>query len=148
MQVALGEYQAQGQVVFAGRIPHDQAPAYLNAADVLLSPHLPMPDGRPFIGSPTKLFEYMAMAKAIVASRLDQLEKVLSHNETALLVEPGNAEELAAILLAASNPELRDRLGRNARLAAIEKHTWKMNAANILASTGLRCAVRPVAAAD
>jgi len=149
MQAALSEYEAQGRVVFAGRIPHDQAPAYLNAADVLLSPHVPMPDGQPFIGSPTKLFEYMAMGKAIIASRLDQLEKVLRHNETALLVEPGNAEELgAAILLAASNPELRDRLGRRARLAAVEKHTWKMNAANVLSATGLRSAVHPVAAAD
>ena len=140
-QAALSEYVAQGRVVFAGRIPHDEAPAYLNAADVLLSPHVPMPDGRPFIGSPTKLFEYMAMGKPIVASRLDQLEKVLRHNETALLVEPGNAEELAAaIRLAASNPELRERLGRRARLAAVEKHTWKMNAANVLSATGVCCA--------
>ena len=137
MRTALREYEAQGRVVFTGQIPHDEAPAHLNAADVLLSPHVPMPDGQPFIGSPTKLFEYMAMSKTIIASRLDQLEKVLSHNETALLVEPGNAEELAAaILLAASNPGLRDRLGRNARLAAVAKHTWKMNAAKVLHATG------------
>jgi glycosyltransferase involved in cell wall biosynthesis len=137
MRAALREFEEQGRVIFAGRIPHDEAPAYLNAADVLLSPHVPMPDGRPFIGSPTKLFEYMAMGKTIVASRLDQLEKILRHNETALLVEPGNVEELAAaIRLAASSPELRDRLGRNARLDAVTKHTWKINAARVLHATG------------
>jgi len=42
--------------------------------DILLSPHVPLEDGkRPFFGSPTKLFEYMAMGNGIVASRLGQI---------------------------------------------------------------------------
>jgi len=136
---ALQKYEKQRRVVFAGTVAHDEVPAYLDAADILASPHVPMPDGKPFIGSPTKLFEYMAMGKAIVASRLDQLEMVLTHNETALLVRPGDAEELAeAIVTAAANCGLRDRLGRNARAAATENHTWKRNAANTLLAAGLR----------
>jgi len=142
----LWEYEQRGCVVFAGRIAHEAVPDYLNAADVLLSPHVPMPDGRPFIGSPTKLFEYMAMGKAIVASRLDQLEKVLTHNETALLVEPGDAKQLAAaIRLAAGNAGLRDRLGRQARQAALRNHTWKANAAKVLGAAGLRSATCEIA---
>jgi glycosyltransferase involved in cell wall biosynthesis len=138
MRAALQKYEKRGHVVFAGTVPHDEVPAYLDAADILASPHVPMPDGRPFIGSPTKLFEYMAMAKAIVASRLDQLETVLTHNETALLVRPGDAEELAeAIVAAAANCDLRTRLGRNARAAAMANHTWKRNAANTLLAAGL-----------
>ncbi len=54
-----------------------------------------MPDGSRFFGSPTKLFEYMAMGKGIVASRLDQLAEVLEHDQTAWLVTPGDVEELA-----------------------------------------------------
>jgi hypothetical protein len=38
---------------------------------------VPNPDGRPFLGSPTKLFEYRAMEKAILASDLDQLGDVI-----------------------------------------------------------------------
>ncbi|HWE85523.1 MAG TPA: glycosyltransferase family 4 protein [Terracidiphilus sp.] len=136
---ALLEYEKQRRAVFAGTVAHDEVPAYLDAADILVSPHVPMPDGKPFIGSPTKLFEYMAMGKAIVASRLDQLEMVLTHNETALLVQPGNVKELAdAIVAAAANCELRDRLGSNARAAAMANHTWKRNAANTLIAAGLR----------
>ena len=52
-------------------------------------------DGSEFFGSPTKLFEYMAMGKGIVASRLGQIGEVLADEETALLVEPGNARELS-----------------------------------------------------
>ena len=135
---ALREYEQRGLVVFSGTVAHEAMPAYLSAADVLLSPHVPMPDGRPFFGSPTKLFEYMAMGKAIVASRLDQIEAVLEHDRTALLVRPGDAEELAAaILTAAARPDLRVRLGRNAREAALANHTWKRNAAISMSAVGL-----------
>ena len=100
------------QVIFAGQVEHKKVPALLDACDILLSPHVPMTDGSEFFGSPTKLFEYMAMGKAIVASRLGQIGEVLTDEETALLVEPGNAQQLAdAILRLSASRELRERLG-------------------------------------
>jgi len=83
------------QVIFVGQVEHQRVPALLDACDLLLSPHAPMTDGSEFFGSPTKLFEYMSTGKAIVASRLGQIGEVLVDNETALLVEPGSARELA-----------------------------------------------------
>ena len=129
----LREHEAAGQVIFTGLLAHSDVPSYLDAADILLSPHLPMPDGRPFIGSPTKLFEYMAMGKAIVASRLDQLAEVLEHGRTAWLVAPGNVEDLVeGVFALSSDPALRQRLGVNARAEAIQKHTWTQNTRRIL----------------
>jgi glycosyltransferase involved in cell wall biosynthesis len=90
-------------------------------------------DGSQFFGSPTKLFEYMAMGKGIVASRLGQIGDVLVDEETALLVEPGDAGELAAAIVRfAQSQEMRQRFGANARQAAIEKHTWRHNAQRVL----------------
>jgi len=130
----LGEFERTGQVIFTGMLPHGRVRPYLDAADILVSPHLPLPDGKPFFGSPTKLFEYMAMAKAIVASRLDQLAQVLTDRETAMLVTPGSVSELTAtILLLAAQPQLRNRLGKAARQAAIARHTWKQNVLPVLA---------------
>jgi glycosyltransferase involved in cell wall biosynthesis len=130
---ALEPYSRRGWVVFPGQVPHDQAPRYLDAADILVSPHVPMPDGRPFFGSPTKLFEYMAMSKAIVASNLDQLAQVLTHQQTAWMAEPRSAPELAhAIRLLATNADMRSYLGKNAREAALSNHTWQQNAARVL----------------
>jgi glycosyltransferase involved in cell wall biosynthesis len=121
-------------VLFSGLIPHARVPAYLDASDILVSPHIPMPDGKPFFGSPTKLFEYMAMAKGIVASNLDQLACVLEHGQSAWLVEPGNVRELmSAIDLLAGNPALRSELGRTARNSALKRHTWRQNAGRVLA---------------
>lgn len=123
----------QAQVIFAGHVDHKKVPALLDACDILLSPHVPLADGSDFFGSPTKLFEYMAMGKGIVASRLGQIGDVLVDEETALLVEPGNVSELMeAILKLARFPALRERLGAAARAAAIARHTWKGNAQRVI----------------
>ena len=121
------------QVIFAGHVSHERVPALLDACDILLSPHVPLEDGSDFFGSPTKLFEYMAMGKGIVASRLGQIGEVLAHEETGLLVEPGDVEELSdAILRLTQSPGLRERLGAAARRTATERHTWKQNAQRVI----------------
>jgi glycosyltransferase involved in cell wall biosynthesis len=123
------------RVIFTGSIEHERVPVLLDACDVLVSPHVPMADGSEFFGSPTKLFEYMAVGKAIVASRLGQIGDVLEHERTALLTEPGNVHELkAALERLALNPELRERLGSTARAQAVSNHTWALNADRVLAT--------------
>ena len=125
----IAEGGASDRVVFAGRIPHGEVPAYLDACDILLSPHVPMPDGSAFFGSPTKLFEYMAMEKAIAASRLGQIGDVIEDGISGLLLTPGSVDELvAAIEKLAADPELRTRLGRAARATVLEKYTWRASA--------------------
>src|SRR5438093_11389995 len=94
LRQSCAEYERAGEVVLAGPVLHDQVPAHLDASDILVSPHVPMLDGKPFFGSPTKLFEYMAMGKAIVASDLGQIGCVLRHRETAWLVPPGDSRQL------------------------------------------------------
>jgi len=122
-----------GSVIFTGHLDHERIPALLDACDILLSPHVPLEDGSEFFGSPTKLFEYMAMGKAIVASRLGQIGEVLTDDESGILIEPGNARQLAdAILRLSESPDLRQRLGAAARRAAVEQHTWKQNAQRVI----------------
>jgi glycosyltransferase involved in cell wall biosynthesis len=131
----LKEHTATGRVVFTGSVSPELVPRLLDAADILLAPTVPMPGGKKFFGSPSKLFEYMAMSKAIVASDLEQLGAVLSHGETAWLVPAGDHEALAsAIEVLAEDPELRQRLGSHARAAAAENHTWRQNALRLLAA--------------
>ena len=120
-------------VTFTGSVDHTRMPALLDACDVLVSPHVPLAANAEFFGSPTKIFEYMAMGKGIVASRLGQISEVLSHEKTALLVEPGNVDELSeAIVRLAESESLREQLGQAARREAVERHTWKRNAQTVL----------------
>jgi len=129
------EKQLEGdkRVIFTGAVAHDRVAKLLDACDVLVAPHVPLADGSEFFGSPTKIFEYMAMGKGIVASRLGQIGEVLVDGETALLVEPGDVEELrASILRLVESEELRKRLGARAREVAESEHTWKRNAQRVL----------------
>ncbi len=128
MRSALAAHEKTGRVIFTGSLASDKVVEYLDASDILVSPHIPMPDGSRFFGSPTKLFEYMAMGKGIVASRLEQLAEVLEHDRTAWLVTPGDVEELAeAMRSLALNPAKREAMGMAARCAAVERHSWARN---------------------
>ena len=123
---------AKAYATFTGNIPHTEMPAYLDACDILVSPHVPLADGSEFFGSPTKLFEYLAMEKAIVASNLGQVGEVIKEGENGLLVEPGDPTALAAAIQKLStDPELRSRLGAAARVTAIEHYTWRQNASRV-----------------
>ncbi|HJT66767.1 MAG TPA: glycosyltransferase [Pyrinomonadaceae bacterium] len=129
----LGDERARGKVIFTGAVAHERVPALLDACDILIAPHVPLADQSDFFGSPTKIFEYMAMGKAIVASRLGQIGEVLTDDETALLVTPGSTDELAgAIVRLVKSNDLRVRLGANAREAAVREHTWTHNAQRVL----------------
>lgn len=135
MQRLLRAEVEAGRVIFTGAVEHEKIPALLDACDILVSPHIPLAARAEFFGSPTKLFEYLAMGKGIVASRLGQIGEVLTHEETALLVEPGDVVQLsAAITRLSESRALREALGTAARQAACERHTWKRNTENIIAA--------------
>ncbi len=112
-------------VIFTGRIPQEESATHLAACDMFLSPHIPNPDGTPFFGSPTKLFEYMAMEKPIIASDLDQIGDLLSHLDTAYMVEPANIQALAnGIYDLINQDELRAKLAKNAKELVLSEYTW------------------------
>lgn len=129
----LAEQIAERRAVLAGAVAADAVPVHLAACDVLVAAHVPNPDGSEFFGSPTKLFEYMAAGRAIVASRLGQLAEVLDHERTALLVEPGNPDDLArAIERLVRDAGLRVGLAEAARKAAVDRHGWREHTRRIV----------------
>lgn len=132
-----------------GLIDQDQAPAYLAASDILAAPNIPNPDGSRFFGSPTKLFEYMAMGKGIVASDLEQIGQVLNPGlpwdslpesgpdqddpALAVLCKPGDIDSLRiGIRFLAEHADWRIHLGKNARAEVSAKYTWDRHVKAIL----------------
>lgn len=127
--------QAVGsRIVFAGAVPFTEIEQHLAACDILVSPHNPGIGDSNFYWSPIKLFEYMAMGRAIIASRVGQIAEVLADEEDALLVPQGSSHDLAtAILRLASDPSLRHTLGKRARAKVENKYTWDQVIKHILA---------------
>ena len=83
--------------------------------------------------SPTKLFEYMAAKKAIVASDLPIIREVLNDGEEFLLASPNDAGAWAeAITKLAADKELYSRLVAAAFERFNKEFTWKQRARTIL----------------
>jgi glycosyltransferase involved in cell wall biosynthesis len=138
-------------VTLTGLIPQQEAPLHLAASDILMSPHVANVDGSKFFGSPTKLFEYLAMEKGIVASDLDQIGVILqdslrvenlpqnqpsdSASQVAVLTKPGDVEGIQqGIVFLVENPSWSQKLGQNARQIALQKYTWEHHVGAILAA--------------
>ncbi len=120
-------------VRLTGLVAHPQAVELLAACDICVSPHVPNPDGSAFFGSPTKLFEYMGLGRAIVASDLDQIGEVLEDGRTALLTPPGDVPAAAAAVVRLLDDEaLRAQLGRAALERAVAHHSWDAHVGRIL----------------
>jgi MMP alpha-(1->4)-mannosyltransferase len=74
--------------------------------------------------------EAMASGVPLVATTGGAVPEVVgTHNETGLLVPPGDPEALAGMLRhALAEPELRARIGAAGRARALEKFTWRQTA--------------------
>jgi glycosyltransferase involved in cell wall biosynthesis len=136
----LKDFNATEYAILTGLIPQERGPEYLAACDILVASHKPNVDKTPFFGSPTKLFEYMAMGKGIVASDLDQIGEVLRHDVSAWLVNPGDAASLMqGLKVLIDNGQKRESLGRAARQEVIAKYTWKEHTRKIIQKLEERC---------
>lgn len=116
-----------GRVVFTGRKPHHEVSGLVAAMDitVLLNSNA--------YGSPMKVFEYLAMEKAVIAPTVEPVLEVLREGETGLLIAPGDAPAMAQrILQLAGDPGLRRRLGQAGRAYVVAHHTWERNAATVI----------------
>lgn len=139
---AIEQHSLQNRVKDVGMVPQQEAARLLAACDVLLSPHSKNMGDKPFFGSPTKLFEYMAYGAGIVCSDLVQLGEVMRpalslpdrHSgrpvgkARAVLVEPASVSDLvAATLWLVDDPALCAALGRNAQAAAAAYYSWDIH---------------------
>jgi len=97
------------RVVFAGGIGGDELPAYFHACDVLVLPST-------YEGIPTVLIEAAASGKPIVSTRTRNVDDVVIHEQTGLIVPVRDhaalAEALACIL---SDPARAAQMGQAGR---------------------------------
>ncbi len=114
------------RLTFVGRLDRAALIKEYAAADFLVLPSRFEPFG-------IVLLEAMASGLPVVASRVGGIPEVVVDGETGILVEPGNASEIAsAILRLAESPALRARMGACGRERA-RSYSWDALVPRILA---------------
>ncbi len=145
----------QGQIILTGLISPKQVPEFLNASDVLVSPTIINPDKSSFFGSPTKLFEYLASGRPVIASDLGQISEIMALAPSCadlrnldVLAEPGNgvvgirvepedvSQLVEAIEFCANNPDWRRKVGVRARELVVRQYTWRHHVDHIFGCLG------------
>lgn len=113
-----------------GAVPHDKVSSFTAGCDVLVIPRINSRVNT--LSFPSKFMEYMAMGKAVVASRTGDMFHVITHGENGLLFEPEDIETFIAAMEALIDPLKRERLGKNAYKTAREGYTWEVQGAVFL----------------
>lgn len=94
---------------FPGWVDYARMPEYLAMADIVVSASADEQQSRMYL-------ETQASARVLVASDIPAARELVEHGHTGLLFRKENTDDLAAqVTRAARNPELRARIGGNAR---------------------------------
>jgi glycosyltransferase involved in cell wall biosynthesis len=121
-QIARARELARGEgvesvTVFAGERPAAEIPAYLLAADVVVSPR------SRGTNTPLKIYQYLRSGKPIVATRLLTHTQVLT-DDTAILTGASPEDFAAGILAALDDPGRASAIGQRARALAETKYSY------------------------
>ena len=116
-----GDLAARGlreAVEFTGSVDPSEIPGLLASMDAAVAPYSNLRD---FYFSPLKVYEYMAAGRAVVASRIGQLDGLIEHGVSGLLCTPGDSRELAecpAAVASRTGPARPARVGPPATACA------------------------------
>ena len=115
-----------------GRVP--DANDYLAHAEIFALPSLEEGSGS------VSLLEALQVGAAVVASRIDGIPEDVTHEDTALLTEPGDESGLAfALRRLLADADLRARIGRAGRRLYLERfsaHAFAADIARVYTSLG------------
>jgi len=132
--------EVDDRVTFHGRIPIDDVPAAVARADIGVAPtrHDPYTD----VSLSTKVFEYAAMGKPVVATRLPMVERTFPP-DTVATYDPGDPASMAAAILSFVD-DAAGRTGAVARTAEIVRSSaWETEATRYIELVDRLTADRP-----
>lgn len=102
-----------------GWVSQDRVPSLYQEADIVIVPSIWV---EPF-GITT--LEAMSSGLPVVGSRIGGIAETIVHGQSGLHFEPGNSEQLCALLRGLlESSDLRRRLGEAARQRAVEQYDW------------------------
>lgn len=120
------------RVTFTGIVGRDDVARHVAAFDIALQPAVVA------YASPLKLFEYLALGKAIIGPAQPNIEEILQRDHNAVLFDPADPNGLSvAISRLCDDPALRGKVAHNARRTIADMQlTWGANASKVVGLFG------------
>jgi len=123
------ELGLEQEVVFTGRVPHDQVQAYYNQVDIFVYPRLAMRLTE--LVTPLKPLEAMAQGRLVVASDVGGHKELIRDRENGCLFKAGDAEDLAETVVGLLSTESNwPDLKRAGREYVETERNWQVSVAN------------------
>lgn len=111
-------------VIFAGKVPRQEIPAYFGASQLVVVPSVRDAAGN-VDGLPNVVLEAMAAGKPLIASSIAGFPDVIRDGENGLLVREKDPAALAdAVLALARDPALRKQMGDAGRNQIYSRLSW------------------------
>jgi PEP-CTERM/exosortase A-associated glycosyltransferase len=128
LKALANQLQISGQIVFAGRVPHDEVQRYYNLIDVLVYPRLKM--RLTDLVTPLKPLEAMAQERLVAASDVGGHLELIEDEKTGVLFKAGDPASLADKVLALLNaPEKWSALKAAGRQYVETERNWRASVA-------------------
>ena len=112
------------RVIFPGYVNHDDIPAYLQNAEVLL---LARPDNKQAEGGfPSKLGEYLSTGRPVLVTAVGEIANYIIDNESGFIVIPDDPAVFASKLdYIFKNKEQAEQVGLNGQLLAKDEFDYR-----------------------
>ena len=125
-------------VAFVGRVRLEKVPRFIAGFDLGYSGQV-LTGERDMYHSPLKLYEYLAMAKPVVASGFEDAGRVVRDEETGFLFQAGDKEDLKRALRRAYGSRNRlVEMGSNACKQVMSEHTWLARIREVISAVEAR----------
>lgn len=121
------------RTTFSGHVDYRAVPQHIAAADVAIMP------ATNTYGNPMKVYEYMALGKAVLAPNQETITEIGTHGKDLLTFPPEDIPTMAATLAQViDDAALRQRLGTQAAQTIAQAHTWEQRAQTLLSAIEAR----------
>lgn len=125
LQGLAAELRISDYVRFPGRVSREEVPGYIAGFDLCYSGQVNFSSAGSMYHSPLKLYDYMAMARPVVASRFADAITLTRDGSIGYLFTPCDLEDLLrAVTLAYKERSNLAAMGVEARAEVLTNHTW------------------------
>jgi glycosyltransferase involved in cell wall biosynthesis len=118
------------RVIFTGKVDFAKVPTYITLSQVCILPLRSTVQTEAC--APNKLFDCMALGKAVVVSSCRSLRRFVEDGRLGLVFEAGDSNALAVAILKLKDPGVRKKVGDAGKEAAFEKYNWRTASQRLL----------------